>query len=136
MVLAVFSVPALMKWNHPLLVLGWNLALNVMVLPGRPPVWTVMALVCLLFAVLNRSVDPSRRFIWVPSLVWPLLFLAAVVLLTAIVTGGIGLRIFGASRFGGKNYLFIFAAIAGFFALTSQPIPRHRAGLYLALFFL
>src|SRR5216684_320263 len=63
MVLAVFSVPALMKWNHPLLVLGWNLALNVMVLPGRPPVWVAMALVCLLFAVLNRSVDPSRRFI-------------------------------------------------------------------------
>src|SRR5258708_7684899 len=136
MVLAVFSVPALMKWHHPLLVLGWNVTLALFILPGSPQLWVVLAPVCLLFAVLNRSVDPFRRFIWVPSLIWPVVFLGAVVFGTALVTGGIGLRIFGSAQQGGKNYVLIFAAIAGFFAFSSQRIPADRVALYVGMFFL
>src|SRR6266404_3369398 len=58
MVLAVFCVPALMKWHHPLLVLSWNVALLPIFLPGAPPVWVLVAMASILFAVLNRSVDP------------------------------------------------------------------------------
>src|SRR5258708_32488901 len=95
MVLAVFSVPALMKWHHPLLILGWNVTLALFILPVSPLLWGGLAPGCLLFAVLNRSVDPFRRFIWIPSIVWPVVLFAAVVLVSACITGGICLRILG-----------------------------------------
>jgi hypothetical protein len=95
-----------------------------------------MSLLALGIAVLNRSVNPHKRFINVPSLTKPLVFLAGVVVITAGLTGGIGLNSLGSSRLGGKGYFFIGCAVAGYFALTSQRIPRERAGLYVALFFL
>src|SRR5207245_1233319 len=66
----------------------------------------------------------------------PLLFLLAVVLITAFLTGGIGFRSLGGERYGGRGYLLILAAVVGFFAFTSRHIPAERAGLYLAMFFL
>jgi len=42
------------------------------------------------------------RFIFVPALVKPLLFLLAVVLATAFMTGGFGFRAMGAERYGAK----------------------------------
>jgi hypothetical protein len=73
--------------------------------------------------------------IWVPQIAWPLLTLLAVILLTAMATGGIGTRIFGSESWGGKRYLTSVGAIIGYFALTAKPIPPERAqwltGLYL-----
>src|SRR6478609_34797 len=77
-VVLVFSLlcfPLLMKWHHPLLVLSWNASANPLFLPGRPCLWMVMALISLFFAVLSRSVNPNRRFVQVPSITKPLLFL-------------------------------------------------------------
>ena len=95
-----------------------------------------MALISLFFAVLARSVNSQRRFIKVPSMTKPLLCFAGVVLVTAQLTGGIGIRSLGSERYGGKGYFFILIAVAGYFALTSQRIPKHRAGLYTGLFIL
>jgi hypothetical protein len=52
----------------------------------------IMAFASLLFALLNRSVIPDSRFIYVPALVRPLLFLLAVVLVTAFMIGGFGIN--------------------------------------------
>ncbi len=136
LVLAVLLVPIMMKWHHSLLIVAWNAAMVPVFLPGRPYLWMVMAFGSLLFAVLNRSVNPARRFTNVPSITKSLLFLAAVVVATALMTGGIGLRSFGADRYGGKGYFYIMAAVIGYFALTSQRIPPQRAGLYVGIFFL
>lgn len=136
MVLAVFSVPALMKWYHPLLVLSWNACLVPFFLPVQMPIWAPMALLALLFAVLNRSVNPYRQFIYVPSLTRSLLALAVIVVVTGLLTGGFGFRVLGSGHVGSKRYFFILVAIAGYFGLTSQPIPPNRAGLYLGMFFL
>lgn len=133
--LAVLAIPVLMKWYHPLLVLGWNAALQP-ALPGRLHFWVFMALLGMFFAVLNRSVNPQSKFLQPPDLTRPVLALTAVVLITAMLTGGIGLRALGGQSIGGKNYIYVLATIAGFFALSSRPIPEHRAHLYLALFFL
>jgi hypothetical protein len=65
-----------------------------------------------------------------------LLFLGGVVLVTGRLTGGIGFQSLGADRYGGKYYFYILAAIVGYFAFSSQRVPPHRAGLYLAMFFL
>src|SRR6266850_3595033 len=136
LVLAVLAVPLMMQWHHPLLVLSWNLWVMPSFLPGKPFLWMMMAPVALLFAVLNRSVSPNHRFISIPSLTKPLAFLVAVVFVTAQLTGGIGFHSLGGSQYGGKYYFGILVAVAGYFALTSQRIPPHRAGLYMAMFFL
>jgi hypothetical protein len=135
-VLMLLAVPLLMKWHHPMLVLSWNAIIAPAFLPGQPSVWMIMALAGLLFAMLNRSVQRNHQFIFIPSLAKPLLFLGGVVLVTAMLNGGIGFRTFGAARYGARGYFYIFAAIAGFFAFTSNRIPAEKVGLYLAMFFL
>jgi hypothetical protein len=135
-VVGVLCVPILMKWHHPLLVICWNAWIYPAFLPGRPALWILMALVGLLFAVLNRSVNPTRRFLHVPSVTKSLIFLGFVVAMTAIFTGGFGIRAMGSDRYGGKGYFYIFAAIIGYFAFTSRRIPPQRARIYVALFFL
>jgi len=136
LVIFVLAVPLLMKWHHPILVLSWNACITPVMLPGQPQIWIPVAAASLLFALLNRAVNPESRFIYVPSLVNPLLFLTAVVLVTAWVTGGIGLRVFGSAQYGGKNYVLLFMAIVGFFAFTSHRIEPEKAALYIAMFFL
>jgi hypothetical protein len=136
LVLSVLCLPLLMRWYHPLLVVSWNAIIVAVGVPGRPGIWMIMAMLGLLIAALNRSVNPQKRFISVPSLTKPMIFLVGVVGITAYLTGGIGLNVLGASRLGGKGYFYIATAIAGYFALTSQRIPPERVGLYIALFFL
>jgi len=133
--LSVLCIPVLMRWYHPLLILSWNMAAQP-ALPGQPQLWSLMAVLSVFFAVLNRSVNPELRFAHVPALTRPMLALLAVVLGTALLTGGIGSRELGSSSVGGKSYFYLLAAVAGFFALSSRSIPPSRAGFYVALFFL
>jgi hypothetical protein len=135
-VLGVLCVPLLMRWYHPLLVVCWNAAINPAILPGRIGLWMVLAYSGLLLAVLTRAVNPKAQFIIVPSLTRSLLLFAAVVIITGMMTGGFGFRSMGSQQYGGKRYFALLAAIAGYFALTSRPIPPHRAGFYAACFFL
>jgi hypothetical protein len=69
-------------------------------------------------------------------LTYSLLLLTAVTVITAWLTGGIGVRSLGSSQYGGGKYVTLLAGIAGYFALTSRRIPPNRAGLYVACFFL
>ena len=68
-------------------------------------------------------------------MVWPLLALGAVVLITAELTGGIGLRSAGGSANGGKRYVFVLAAIVAYFALTAQRIPLKQVKILLVGYF-
>jgi hypothetical protein len=135
-VLAVLSIPLVIRWYYPILVFCWCAALKPIVLPGRADMWTLMAFLGVLIAVLSRAVNPKARLISVPSVTRPLLLLAAVAVATAMLTGGFGARSFGSEHYGGKRYFYLFAAVAGYFALTSRRIPPERAGLYVGIFFL
>src|SRR5262245_18415469 len=119
-VLVILAVPLMIKWHHPLLILSWNAWINSFFLPGSPGIWMIMAFASLLFGVLSRSVNPDSRFIYVPSLTKSLLFLLAVVAITAVLTGGVGLKSFGSERQGGRGYFLILAAVVGFFAFTGR----------------
>jgi hypothetical protein len=134
--LVILAVPLMMKWHHPLLVLSWNAWITPQFLPGQPFLWMLIAPISLLFSVTNRAINPDSRFTSVPSLTRSLCFFVGVVFVTALMTGGIGLHSLGGARYGGRGYFYIFAAVIGYFALSSQPIPAGRAGLYLAMFFL
>src|ERR1035441_8276294 len=102
-VLVVLSLPLMMRWYYPLLVLGWNAAIAPAFLPGRPPFWMLMAFIGLLFAVGRRSLTASARFVNEPSITKSLLALTGVVVATALLTSGIGFHMLGSSQYGGKK---------------------------------
>ena len=136
MIAAGLIVPGLMRWYHPFLILSWNMEAQLAFLPGSPYLWALMSLLGLFFAVLNRSVNPEFRFAHVPAITLPLLALMLVVIATALATGGVGLRVLGSQTIGGRNYFYLVAAAAGYFALSSRAIKTHRVKLCVALFFL
>ena len=135
LVLFILAIPLLLKWHYPLLIFSWNAVLVPFFLPGHPDLWMLMVLISLAISVLRRTVDRDATFLKASSVTLPLLFLGAVVVLTAKFSGGIGLSALGSATYGGRKYLYIFAAILGFFALTAQSIPKERAKLYTILFF-
>ena len=132
----VLLLPLLLKWHYPVLVMGWNTAITLFFLPGRPGLWMAMSVLTFGMAVLNRIVQKRPLFISVPSITLPLLAIAAITLLTAKFRGGLGLSAFGSSSVGGKGYFYILAAVIGYFAFASQTIPREHAKIYAGLFFL
>src|SRR5664280_1718480 len=132
----VLLLPFLLKHHHPLLIMGWNCTMIVFFLPGAPGVLLPLAAFSFIVSIIHRSIDSNVRFIFVKSVIWPLLMLAAVVLITAEARGGIKIRSLGGEFFGGKHYVLLLFAVLGFFALSMQPIPRDRARLFAALFLL
>ena len=136
LILLLLTIPILLNWHRPLLMACWNMSAVVPFLPGGPPMWLVMAGMSLLIAVLQRALNKNATLLNVPSLTLPLVFIAVVVLGTAMLTGGIGFGVTGGSSGGGKRYVLVLGAIMGYFALTSQRIPPQRAMLYVCLFFL
>ncbi len=135
-VLSVLCVPLILRWHYPMLVFCWNAAITPSFLPGRPAMWTLLAFAGLLIAVLSRAVNANARFLHVPAITKPVIFLTLVVLGTAMVTGGIGMHALGSDTYGGKKYFYIFAGVAGYFVLISRKIPPEKAVLYVGLFFL
>lgn len=136
LVLSVLSIPVLMRFHHPLLIFGCNSFVCTYFLPGRPDLWMVMAVVSLFFSVLNRALHQDVRFFQARAVSQSLLFLGLIVVVTAYLTGGIGVAALGASSFGGRKYVSIFAAIMLYFAISTPHTKPNRVGLYMALFIL
>jgi len=95
-----------------------------------------MAFLSLAVCIVQRTLTQEMRFIYAPSVVFPVLFLVLVVVGTGQLTHSIGLRSFGARTVGAKNYFYILAGAVGFLAMTSYRIPREKALLYVSLFLL
>jgi hypothetical protein len=57
-------------------------------------------------------------------------------MITALLSGSIGLRVLGSSVFGGRKYVNILASFVGFLALTIQGLPRKNAQTDLKAFVL
>jgi hypothetical protein len=135
-VFAVLTVPLLLRWHHAWLIATWNTTAMLFFIPGKPPVWMGLAAASFAICILQYTLNRRMKFLHVPSLVRPLLFLTIVVLLTARLTGGLGAKVFGGDTFGGRRYFTILAAVLGFFAIINRPIPPKRAVLYVTLFFI
>jgi len=135
-VAALPLIPVLMKWHHLLLIVSWNMSMVLFFIQGSPYLWMTMTAISLLLTVLQQVLKRDVLIASVPSITWSLLFLAFVLFLTAKLTGGIGIRSFGGTSYGGKRYVQLFCAIAGYFAITAYRIPKERALLYTALYFL
>lgn len=136
MVVGVLSIPILLRWHHPLLIFAWNFPCIVFFLPGQPNLWIVMGACSFGLSVLARVMEGKVAFKTVPSLAWPLLALALVVIVTAKFTGGFGMRSMGGETYGGKKFIFILVSIMGFFAMGAQRIRAEKANFYTGLYFL
>jgi hypothetical protein len=135
-VLFVLMIPLILRWHHVWLIASWNMTVVIFFLPGSPQLWMGLTALSLLMSILQHALNRDQRFLWVPSITLSLIFLGVVVLGTARLTGGIGLRAFGSEVHGGRRYFSLLAAILGYFALTGRRIPPDRAVLYICLFFL
>lgn len=135
-VLGLLLVPMMLKWHHALLIVSWNAVMTVFFIPGRPQFWIVLTAASIAFSILDRIMNKQKRLQTVPWLTAPVVALALVILVTAKLRGGIGLSSVGSGTFGGKKYMEALLALAGYFALSWQKVPPHRAVLYACLFFL
>jgi O-Antigen ligase len=132
----VLAFPIVVRWHYPLLLLSWGMPCILLFIKGQPNVWLALGLLTLGISILERALSRESRFIYVPQVVWPLACLIGVVLVTAKLTGGFGLRSMGSDVYGGKKYIFLLVGIVSYFALTTRRIPADRAKLYVGLFFL
>lgn len=131
---AIMMIPILIKWHWPLMIACWSAPLTAFFIKGSPSFGLVMIALSLTATCIERAMG-QKRFIHVPQITWPLFLLIAVVVFTAKMTGGIGLRAFGSDTYGGKKYVFLIVAILGYFAITARPIPADKARKYVILFF-
>jgi hypothetical protein len=135
MVLSFLALPLIIQWNHALLIFFWNSAFIAGFLPGSLQLWTIFAVLTFGMGVVHKVMG-HKNFIRAPELTKPILLLAAVVLLTAKLRGGLGMRVLGSGSFGGKNYFYILAAVLGYFALTSQSLSIAKGARAVKWFFL
>ena len=133
--LFICAFPIMFRWHHFLMVLSFNTIAVVFFIPGRPGLGLVMAALSLGLSILQRTLNRHMPFIWVPQLTRPLIFTAVVVLVTAELTGGIGLRSMGSSVYGGRKYVMLLCGIFIYFALTARRIPRDKVWTYVGAFF-
>jgi O-antigen ligase len=136
LLIVALCIPVFLRWHQTLLILAWNANITLSFLPGKPNLWMIFAGIGLGIIVLNCILDKRSQFQHVPSVTWSLLFLLAVVFVTGKLTGGIAFRSLGASTYGGKKFVFIFAAIIGYFALSSQRVEPRRVSTLSSAFFL
>ena len=126
LVLFVLALPVFLKWHHGLLIFFWNAAFMFPFLPAQPQVWLPLAALSFGISWLGGLLG-GGRFLRVPELTRPLIFLAIVVFVTGCIRGGIGARVFGSASYGGKSYFYILGAILGYFALTAMRVPPTKA---------
>lgn len=135
LVVSILVLPVVLKSHHAMLVAVWHASIIVIFLPGQPYLWMLMTAVSLGTTVFNRFLDPTLRLLHVPAVTWILIAFGLIVLVTAQMTGGVGVRSLGASVIGGKKYYLIWFAIAGYFALSIRPIVPEKAALLAILHF-
>ena len=132
----VLVSPLLLRWHYPLLLIAWYTNITLFFIKGMPTLWLALVALSLGISVMNRILSKDAHFIRVPQITWPLICMIAVVVVTAKLTGGFGLRTFGSEIYGGRKYIFLLVGILSYFALTAQRIPPNRIRLYITLFFL
>ncbi len=134
-VLFCLALPLVIRWHHALLIVCWNSAFMLGFVPGQPRLWLLLAGLAFAVAAVNH-VTGLKPFLRAPELTKPILFFLVVILVTARLRGGLGSRVLGGTGYGGKNYIFLLAAIIGYFALTAQRIPIAKSQRMVKWFFL
>jgi hypothetical protein len=136
-VLGAFLVlPLLLKFHYPILLFSWHASMYLFFVKANPQLWLAAVALSLGIVVMEKIIARETSYISVPSVLWPLLAMLALVLLTAKLNGGMGLHSAGSAVYGGRKYIILILGIVSYFALVSKPIPPEKARRYAALFIL
>ena len=135
LLLVMMTIPLFLRWHYPWLILSWNMIGGLYFLPGKPSFSLIMIGVSFFLSTLGYIMNRNAKFISVPSVTKPLLFITAVVCITAYFTGGFGLSTMGSEAVGGKRYIYLLSGVIGYFALVAHRIPEHKVNLYVNMFF-
>ena len=133
--MAILIFPLLMKWHYPLLVFSWSLPATLFFLPGHPTLFYAMVACSLSISVVERILDRNQPFLPSTAVRWPLLAFLVLIVITAKLTGGFGIRSMGSEVYGGKRYIGLFVGVLSFFAITARPIPKKHVRWYVLLYF-
>ena len=136
LVIGVLLLPVFLKWHYPLLIFAWNAAVVIPFMPGTPSLWMGMACGSLFMSVLAYVMDRQNRMQFFKPFNVTLFLVVMVILITAKITGGLGVKTLGGSTYGGRRYYTLILAVVGFYAVSCRRIPRAKAPLYMALYIL
>lgn len=135
-VLFVLVLPLILQHHYAMLVFSWNAMLVGFFLPGKPYFWAVMVVINLIMALAYRILQRRPMFISAPSIAVTLVLLLGVVLATAQLRGGFGLRVLGSSTYGSKAYFYVIMAVLGYFAFASRSFSADKAHRFFGYFYL
>ena len=119
----ILVFPLLLRWHYPLLLFAWSTNITLFFIKGMPTVWLALVVLSLGISIMHRALSKDMHFIRVPQITWSLICMIGVVVVTAELTGGFGLRTFHSEIYGGRKYIFLLVGILSYFALTAQRIP-------------
>lgn len=129
-------VPLLMKHHHLLLFMCWNTSIVLFFLPGRPGLGLTMTFLSFMLSIAQHVLNRNIKFLSVPSVTRPLIFLVIVVLVTAKLSGGFGARLLGGESYGARRYATLLTGIVGYFAMTAYRVPPGKAVIYVGIYLL
>lgn len=137
LVFGLLLSPLLLRYHMLLLLLVWHSGMGLHFLPGQPPLWLILSGVSLALVLAERSFFREQEFVRVPVVTQALLVFGAVVVITMLARGGLGIQWIGSGEMaGGRKYLYTLGAIVAYFALSLKRIPPERAQLYVGLYWL
>src|SRR5688572_11506306 len=126
--LMALLIPLLLTIHHRALIWVGGAVIIAFFVKGQPQMWMVCAGVSFLISVVSRPLAKSRpKPVWERWVLTTLILVLTSVMITAALTGGIGMRVFGSSTFGGRKYIALIASFIGFLALTMVVLPRRFA---------
>jgi len=134
MVASILVWPVFVRWYHPLLVGSFHCSFILGFLPGYLPIWMAIAFAGLLFVIFQRCLDSRVSFFPPGGVSWSLLAIAVVIVLTALIRGGIGLQSLGGQSMGSRKYIVALLGVATYFVLVTRAVPRKHALVYMGLF--
>ncbi|HUS36057.1 MAG TPA: O-antigen ligase family protein [Verrucomicrobiae bacterium] len=126
--LMALLIPLLLSIHHRALIWVGGAVIIAFFVKGQPQMWMVVAGVSFLISVVSRPLAKARpKPVWERWVLTTLILVMVSVMITAAATGGIGMRVFGSSTFGGRKYIALIASFIGFLALTMAVLPRRFA---------
>jgi hypothetical protein len=134
---ALMLAPLMVRGHQAVLLFSWNSTIAVQLLPVSAPAWLFLSGLTFVILFFQRALVRGSELNLIRSLTVPMLVFSAVVVVTMLARGGLGVQWLGSGAMaGGRKYFYIIGAIIGYFAISFQKIPPERAMTYVGLYFL
>src|ERR1700678_120898 len=77
-ILSLMTTPLFLRWHYPWMIAAWNMNAVLFFIPGKPWIGWIMVIISLSVSVLQYILNRQMKFISVPMIARPLLFILLV----------------------------------------------------------